>query len=110
MYDYGECHTCGNRMEGRRVKQDFWVKGKLIVVEDVPAGVCPQCGEKKRIRPYDPPQVAERRQLLLDQLAAARAARRAARRSGQPLPVGVRSPNDIMRDLDALPQLFLVTP
>lgn len=26
--------------------QDFWIKGKLIVIEDVPAGVCPQCGEK----------------------------------------------------------------
>ena len=25
---------------------DFWIRGELIVVEDVPAGVCPQCGEK----------------------------------------------------------------
>ena len=24
----------------------FWIKGNLIVIEDVPAGVCPQCGEK----------------------------------------------------------------
>ncbi|HHT9145572.1 MAG TPA: YgiT-type zinc finger protein [Candidatus Wunengus sp. YC61] len=24
----------------------FWIRGELIVVEDVPAGVCPQCGEK----------------------------------------------------------------
>jgi len=46
MYDYGECHICGERMEARRVKQDFWTKGKLIVIEGVPAGVCPQCGEK----------------------------------------------------------------
>jgi YgiT-type zinc finger domain-containing protein len=46
MYDYGECHICGGRMEERRVKQEFWIKGKLIVIEDVPAGVCPQCGEK----------------------------------------------------------------
>src|SRR3990170_5035680 len=46
MYDYGECHVCGERMEERRVKQEFWVKGKLIVIKDVPAGVCPQCGEK----------------------------------------------------------------
>lgn len=45
-HDYGECHVCGERMEERRIKQDFWVKEKLIVVEDVPAGVCPRCGDK----------------------------------------------------------------
>ena len=46
MYDYGECHICGELVKERRVKQQFWVKGKLIVMENVPAGVCPQCGEK----------------------------------------------------------------
>ena len=46
MHDYGECHTCGEQMEERCVKQEFWIKGKLIVIEGVPAGVCPQCGEK----------------------------------------------------------------
>ena len=45
-YDYGLCHTCGGRMREDYVKQEFWIKGKLIVIEDVPAGVCPQCGEK----------------------------------------------------------------
>ena len=28
------------------VRQDFWIRGKLIVIENVPAGVCPQCGER----------------------------------------------------------------
>lgn len=46
MYDYGECHNCAERMEERRVKQEFWIKGQLIVIENVPVGVCPQCGEK----------------------------------------------------------------
>lgn len=46
MYDYGKCHVCGERMEEQYIKQDFWVKGKLIVIDRVPAGVCPQCGEK----------------------------------------------------------------
>ena len=46
MYDYGVCHVCGSRMESKRIKQDIWIRKKLIVVEDVPAGVCPQCGEK----------------------------------------------------------------
>jgi YgiT-type zinc finger domain-containing protein len=45
-YHYGKCHICGEQMEERRIKQDFWLKGKLIVIESVPAGVCPQCGEK----------------------------------------------------------------
>jgi YgiT-type zinc finger domain-containing protein len=45
-YDYGECHICGERMEEKIIKQDFWIRGKLIVIEGVPTGVCPQCGEK----------------------------------------------------------------
>ena len=45
-YDYGQCHVCGEQMQEKHIKQDFWIKGNLIVIEDVPAGVCPQCGEK----------------------------------------------------------------
>ena len=45
-YDYGQCHVCGEQMVARTINQDFWLKGNLIVIENVPAGVCPQCGEK----------------------------------------------------------------
>ncbi len=45
-YNYGECHVCGERMEERQIKQGFWIKDKLILIEDIPAGVCTQCGEK----------------------------------------------------------------
>ena len=45
-YDYGECEICNTPLEEKRIKQDFWIKGELVVVENVPAGVCPQCGEK----------------------------------------------------------------
>ena len=45
-YNYGECEVCNTPMKEELVKQDFWIQGKLIVVEDVPAGVCPKCGEK----------------------------------------------------------------
>lgn len=45
-YNYGECHVCGEPMTEKLVKLDFWIQGELIVIEDVPAGVCPQCGEK----------------------------------------------------------------
>ena len=45
-YDYEECESCNTSMQEKLIKQDFWIRGELIVVEDVPAGVCPQCGEK----------------------------------------------------------------
>ncbi|RPJ04173.1 MAG: YgiT-type zinc finger protein [Deltaproteobacteria bacterium] len=45
-YNYGECEVCNIPMKERLIKQDFWIQGNLIVVEDVPAGVCPKCGEK----------------------------------------------------------------
>jgi YgiT-type zinc finger domain-containing protein len=45
-YDYGKCQVCGEQMVEQQIKQDFWIRGDLIVIEDVPAGVCPQCGEK----------------------------------------------------------------
>lgn len=45
-YDYGECEVCGTQIQEKLIKQDFWIRGELIVVEDVPAGVCPRCGEK----------------------------------------------------------------
>jgi YgiT-type zinc finger domain-containing protein len=32
--------------ERERNQSGLWLKGKLIVIESVPAGVCPQCGEK----------------------------------------------------------------
>jgi YgiT-type zinc finger domain-containing protein len=46
MYNYVNCHVCGGKMQARRVKQDFWIRNKLVVIENVPAGVCAQCGEK----------------------------------------------------------------
>ena len=45
-YNYGKCVVCSTQMKERLVKQDFWIRGQLIVIENVPAGVCPQCGEK----------------------------------------------------------------
>jgi YgiT-type zinc finger domain-containing protein len=45
-YDYGECEICDTPMQEKRIIQDFWIRGELLVVENVPAGVCPRCGEK----------------------------------------------------------------
>jgi len=45
-YHYGECEICDAKLVERRIKQDFWIRGKLVVIENVPAGVCPRCGAK----------------------------------------------------------------
>lgn len=45
-YDYGRCDVCDTLMVEKQIKQDFWIRGELIVIENIPVGVCPQCGEK----------------------------------------------------------------
>jgi HTH-type transcriptional regulator / antitoxin MqsA len=46
MYNYGKCDICGTQMVEKLIQQDFWIKSRLVVVDEVPAGVCPHCGEK----------------------------------------------------------------
>ena len=45
-YDYGTCDICETPMHAQSITQDFWLRGELLVLENVPAGVCPQCGAK----------------------------------------------------------------
>lgn len=45
-YNYGECEVCDEKLEAKLIKQDFWIHGKLVVIDNVPAGVCPRCGAK----------------------------------------------------------------
>ncbi len=45
-YNYGECEICNAKLVGKRIKQDFWIRGKLVVIDNVPSGVCPRCGAK----------------------------------------------------------------
>src|SRR5437660_5469791 len=52
-HNYGKCHVCGAQMQEKKINQAFWVRSprvskgasRLVVIESVPAGVCPQCGE-----------------------------------------------------------------
>jgi YgiT-type zinc finger domain-containing protein len=46
LYDYGKCDVCGTPIVEKTIRQDFWIKDKLIVIRKIPAGVCPRCGEK----------------------------------------------------------------
>ena len=45
---------------------------------------------------------------LLEELTAARDARRCAKRAGQPMPADHRTPTAIMRELATLPQIYLL--
>jgi YgiT-type zinc finger domain-containing protein len=45
-YNYGKCEICNTPIKEILVNQDFWIKGELVVIVDVPIGACPQCGEK----------------------------------------------------------------
>ena len=41
MYNYGECEICNTPIEEKSIHQDFRIKDKLVVIENVPTGVCP---------------------------------------------------------------------
>ncbi|PIV52344.1 MAG: YgiT-type zinc finger domain-containing protein [Elusimicrobia bacterium CG_4_10_14_0_8_um_filter_37_32] len=46
-YKYDNCNFCGGRVSERRVQKACWWGEKLLaIVDNVPAGVCEQCGEK----------------------------------------------------------------
>lgn len=43
--DYGRC-PCGGVYENRQVEIRMNVCGKVVVLEDVPQGFCPNCGSR----------------------------------------------------------------
>ena len=53
--EYDNCEYCDGKVIEKRVKVDYWHRGDLIVIENVPAGVCTNCGE----RHYDASTVKE---------------------------------------------------
>src|SRR3972149_6603911 len=44
--EYADCLFCGGMVEERLLPREIRWKGELLVFEDVPVGVCAQCGEK----------------------------------------------------------------
>jgi len=46
MPKYGDCSHCGGEAKEERVELDYQYKEKLYIFQNVPAGVCQQCGEK----------------------------------------------------------------
>lgn len=44
--DYKICPVCSGTLEEKAIQLDFRYKGRLVVVEGVPAQVCKDCGEQ----------------------------------------------------------------
>ncbi len=45
-HQYDDCYFCGGVVEERLLPREIRWNGKLLVFENVPMGVCGQCGEK----------------------------------------------------------------
>jgi len=45
--EYHRCHFCGGDVHEERVTVDYrWGQDTLVVIRNVPAGVCQACGEQ----------------------------------------------------------------
>jgi YgiT-type zinc finger domain-containing protein len=45
-HGYGNCSFCGGKVKNDRVELVYQYRGQLYIFQNVPAGVCQQCGEK----------------------------------------------------------------
>ena len=47
MATYADCNYCGGHVTEKRVQKACWWGDRLVaVIDNVPAGVCTQCGER----------------------------------------------------------------
>ena len=46
MTPYGDCVYCGGEVIERMERIDYRIHGRLYILENVPTGVCCQCGEQ----------------------------------------------------------------
>ena len=45
-HTYSDCYFCGGKVEEQLLPREIWHEDQLFIIEDVPTGVCAQCGEK----------------------------------------------------------------
>jgi len=45
-HNYGDCYFCGGEVVEAVIEHEYRWKGQLYIIEGVPVGICPQCGEK----------------------------------------------------------------
>jgi YgiT-type zinc finger domain-containing protein len=55
---YGDCLYCGGAVEEQQLQREVHWRGELCIIENVPMGVCVQCGEKF-IKPHIAKQIDE---------------------------------------------------
>jgi YgiT-type zinc finger domain-containing protein len=67
-YQYADCSFCGGPVVEERVTVIRFIMQRPIILEDVPAGVCQQCGER-----YFRGAVVEAMERLLDEPAPSNA-------------------------------------
>ena len=41
-----QCAFCGTETASKSVRKQHWFEGKLYIIENVEAEVCPECGER----------------------------------------------------------------
>ena len=46
MTNFGDCTFCRGEVGEQRIEYDYRRRGRLLVISNVPAGVCRQCGER----------------------------------------------------------------
>lgn len=46
MHKYANCSFCGGGVVEKKIRIDYRTGDELVVFENVPTGVCGQCGEK----------------------------------------------------------------
>lgn len=46
MKGYADCTFCGGKVIEKKIDYDYRRESHLLVISNVPAGVCDQCGEK----------------------------------------------------------------
>ena len=46
MHNYGDCSFCGGKVKSDKVELVYQYRGKFYIFQNVPTGICQQCGEK----------------------------------------------------------------
>ncbi len=41
-----ECEYCDGAIKPKKVTVEHWYDGKLVIIKDVPVGICKECGER----------------------------------------------------------------
>jgi len=57
-----KCSVCHSGISPKNITYTQWYQGELIAVEDVPAKVCPNCGEE-----YFSPDIVDRIQKVIEE-------------------------------------------